>query len=185
MPYFANFRLIVEFSTPLVNMRWFLYACGYSKDCGHFFLNGIAMTMVFFLARIMTIPVYWFKVYSVLDSVLWIKLKYFRHLMVVTCFFLDVINIYWFKKMFKGAIVVWSANWQYYEKYHKTQQIEMIKSKLVNNFVYQSTLGGLNLIANPGRFISIGFMERFSLPKIAADLFGPNREADLEKPHSG
>lgn len=184
MPYFANFRLIVEFSTPLVNMRWFLYACGYSKDSVHFFLNGISMTMVFFLARIMTIPVYWFKVYSVLDSPLWTKLKYFRHLMVVTCFFLDIINVYWFKKMFKGALVVWSANWQYYEKYHKTQQIEKLKSKLVNNFVYQSTLSGLNLVANPGRYIGIGFMERLSLAKIAADTFRGNRESESNETHS-
>ena len=56
MPYFANFRLIVELSTPLVNMRWFFYAVGYDKYSLHFFINGICMTLLFFTVRIATIP---------------------------------------------------------------------------------------------------------------------------------
>lgn len=83
--------------------------------------------------------------------------------------------------MFKGALIVWSSNWQYYEKHHKNQQIEMLKTKIVNNFVYQSTLNGLNLVSNSGRFISIGFLERLSLPKIVADVFKKDNAETLEK----
>ncbi len=159
MPYFANFRLIVELSTPLVNIRWFLYAVGFKKDSLHFFINGILMTLMFFTVRIASIPVYWYKVYTVLDSPTWIKMRNFRYLMIVTCVALDIINIYWFRKMFKGALIVWTTNWQYYEKHHKTQQLELlheyrknIKQKLTNNLVYQSTLNGLNII-NPSRYL--------------------------------
>lgn len=128
MPYFANYRLIVELSTPLVNMRWFLYACGYQKDSLHFFINGIAMTLVFFTVRVASIPVYWYKVYSVIDSPLWVKMRSLRYMMVVTCILLDIINIYWFRKMFNGAKIVWNTNWRYYSKHHKAQQLEMLYS---------------------------------------------------------
>jgi hypothetical protein len=160
MPYFANFRLIVELSTPLVNIRWFLYAVGFKKDSLHFFINGILMTLMFFAVRIASIPVYWYKVYTVLDSPTWIKMRNFRYVMIVTCVALDIINIYWFRKMFKGALIVWTTNWQYYEKHHKNQQLEMlheyrksIKHKLTNNLLYQSTLNGLNII-NPSRYLA-------------------------------
>lgn len=110
MPYFANFRLICELSTPLVNMRWFLYAMGHNKKSLAFFINGIAMTVLFFAVRIAIIPVYWYKVYSVVDSELWAQMRHFRYIMIVTCLVLDVINIFWFKKMFKGAVAVIETN---------------------------------------------------------------------------
>lgn len=110
MPYFANFRLICELSTPLVNMRWFLYAAGHNKKSRAFFINGIAMTVLFFAVRIAVIPVYWYKVYSVVDSELWAQMRHFRYIMIVTCVILDVINLFWFKKMFAGALAVLEAN---------------------------------------------------------------------------
>ncbi len=116
MPYFANFRLICELSTPLVNMRWFLYAAGHNKNSPAFFVNGIAMTVMFFAVRIAIIPVYWYKVYSVVDSQLWMQMRHFRYIMIVTCLILDVINIFWFKKMFKGAVAVIKNNWRYYKE---------------------------------------------------------------------
>lgn len=169
MPYFANFRLIVELSTPLVNMRWFLYVCGYPKDSLKFFLNGISMTFIFFLVRIFSIPFYWYKVYTILDTPQWSKLKYFRHVMILTCVCLDVINIYWFKKMFKGALTIWSTKWTYYEKHHKSQQLQLLssyrrslKTKLVsaNVALYQSTLNGLSILTNPSKYIGLGFLDR-------------------------
>lgn len=168
MPYFANFRLVVEFSTPLVNMRWFFYICGYEKNSLHFFLNGILMTLAFFVVRIMSIPLFWFKVYTVLDSPVWLKMKYFRYVMIVTCLLLDIINIYWFNKLFKGAKLVWSANWQYYEKHHKTQQIEVVKSKilLVNNVICESTRQSLVAIVDSRRYISHVIPRNINFSKI-------------------
>lgn len=110
MPYFANFRLICELSTPLVNMRWFLYAAGHNKKSRAFFINGIAMTVLFFAVRIAIIPVYWYKVYSVVESDLWTQMRHFRYIMIVTCITLDIINMFWFKKMLKGALAVLEAN---------------------------------------------------------------------------
>jgi len=172
MPYFANFRLIVELSTPLVNMRWFMYACGYDKYSICFFLNGIVMTLLFFTVRIATIPLYWYKVYIVLDSALWIKMRNFRYVMIGTCILLDIINIYWFKKMFHGAVVVFQCNWQYYEKHHKTHQLEMLSAykkqvlhsiSFANSILRESTKHGLHKISSR-------FTDRNKLvPKILAD----------------
>lgn len=110
MPYFANFRLICELSTPLVNMRWFLYAAGHNKNSPYFFINGMAMTIMFFAVRIAIIPVYWYKVYSVMDSQDWLQMKFLRYIMIITCLILDIINIFWFKKMFAGAKAILLTN---------------------------------------------------------------------------
>ena len=187
MPYFANFRLVVELSTPLVNMRWFLYACGYNKNSLHFFFNGIIMTIMFFLVRIVSIPIFWYKVYSVLDSPLWIKMKNFRYIMIGTCFCLDVVNVYWFKKIFRGAQIVWSTNWQYYEKHHKAQQLQnlhayhrLLKDKILgaNNVIFQSTKNGWNII-NPSKYLNVGLIER-RVPKIVSDFLSKHPAAHAE-----
>lgn len=121
MPYFANFRLICELSTPLVNMRWFLYAAGHNKKSVYFFLNGMTMTLMFFIVRIAIIPVYWYKVFSVIDSQLWLQMKHLRYIMIVTCVILDIINLFWFKKMLRGAIIVLRE--YYNEKYIQSDLI--------------------------------------------------------------
>ncbi len=104
---------------------------------------------------------YWYKVYSVLDSPLWTKMRNFRYVMIFTCILLDIINIYWFKKMFRGAVLVVQSNWEYYEKHHKNQQLEMLASYknqfknsilLANEIVYRTTKSGLRKI-NPSKFI--------------------------------
>lgn len=90
--------------------------------------------------------------------------------------------------MFKGALIVWTTNWQYYEKHHKTQQLERlssyqksIKLKLLsaNSILYQSTINGLNIVVNPSRYIGFGFVERLSLPKIISDILS-NRNSTTE-----
>ena len=72
------------------------------------------MTIIFFVARIVIIPVYWFKVYyilirpldtSTIDDIE-IAMNKYLYIMIVTCIVLDIINIYWFIKIFKGAILV-------------------------------------------------------------------------------
>jgi len=184
MPYFANFRLMVELSTPLVNMRWFLYACGYPKDSLHFFVNGITMTLVFFVVRILSIPIYWYKCYTILDTPQWFKLRNLRQAMVITCLALDIINIYWFRKMYRGALIVWSANWSYYEKHHKPQQLEKLHS-------YQQSLKSKTLLAvnsltmiinNPGRYIGLRFVERLmeTLREVRESFNYENEESEVE-----
>ncbi|XP_072847695.2 TLC domain-containing protein 4 isoform X3 [Pogona vitticeps] len=64
LPYFANFRLISELSTPFVNLRWFLDTAGWPRSSHLVLANGLAMTVVFFLVRIAVIPSYYRQVYS-------------------------------------------------------------------------------------------------------------------------
>ncbi|XP_041356947.1 TLC domain-containing protein 4-B-like [Gigantopelta aegis] len=103
LAYFANYRLIAEFSTPFVNQRWFLDTLGYQKTNPVFVANGIAMTMAFFLSRIAIMPRYWLKVSSVYGTEPFTRLGHIQLVLVVTCFILDVINIYWFYKMTLGV----------------------------------------------------------------------------------
>ena len=143
-----------------------MYAVGYKKDSPKFFINGILMTLVFFVVRIASIPVYWYKVYTILGEPLWTVMRHFRFIMIFTCVALDIINIFWFRKMFKGALIVWSTNWQNYEKSHKNKieliecyrrllfdKLQFAQIQLTNSMLYQSTKNGLNLI-NPSRYLS-------------------------------
>ncbi|CAB1451567.1 unnamed protein product [Pleuronectes platessa] len=57
LPYFANFRLLAEFSTPCVNQRWFFEVLGYPKSSRPNMANGVAMAVVFFVVRIAVMPV--------------------------------------------------------------------------------------------------------------------------------
>lgn len=102
LSWFANYRLIAEFSTPFVNQRWFLDVMRYPRNSRLFLLNAVAMTTVFFLARIVTIPPYWFKVYSIYGSPECIRLGNLWYVLISTCVVLDSINIVWFVKLFQG-----------------------------------------------------------------------------------
>ena len=163
--------------------RWFLYASGYNKDSLHFFFNGILMTIMFFFVRILSIPIFWYKVYSVLDSPTWVKMKHFRYIMIGTCLCLDIVNVYWFKKIFRGALIVWSTNWQYYEKHHKAHQLELlhayqrlVKNKILvaNSVILEKTKSGWNTI-NPTKYINTGLIDRRAyIPKIVSDFLSKN-----------
>uniref|UniRef100_A0A8D0HJD1 TLC domain-containing protein n=1 Tax=Sphenodon punctatus TaxID=8508 RepID=A0A8D0HJD1_SPHPU len=62
LPYFANFRLLSELSTPFVNLRWFLDASGHPRSSRLVLGNGLAMMLVFFAVRIAVIPTYYARV---------------------------------------------------------------------------------------------------------------------------
>lgn len=102
LSWFANYRLMAEFSTPFVNQRWFLDVMGYPKKSRLFMLNAVTMTTTFFLARIATIPPYWLKVYGIYGSPDCDRLGYLWYVLISTCLILDSINIVWFVKLFQG-----------------------------------------------------------------------------------
>ncbi|CAF1165359.1 unnamed protein product [Rotaria sordida] len=106
MPYFANFRLLAELSTPSVNIRWFLDALKYPRTSKLFVYNGLLMTIIFFFVRIFAMPIYWWKVYIAAMTPLWPHMGYFRLILLVVCVVLDVINLYWFSKMLRGCIKI-------------------------------------------------------------------------------
>ncbi|RUS69228.1 hypothetical protein EGW08_023012, partial [Elysia chlorotica] len=106
LPYFANYRLVAEFSTPFVNQRWFLTQLGYEKSSAMFVSNGVAMAVTFFLVRIAVMPSYWHRVYSVYNTPGFSRLGYIQLCLIIPCVILDIINIYWFYKICIGAYKV-------------------------------------------------------------------------------
>ena len=64
--------------------------------------NGSAMTFVFFACRILCMPQYWFRVYSVYGTHKFAKLGNLQYVLIISCFVLDAINLYWFYKLCKG-----------------------------------------------------------------------------------
>lgn len=102
LPWFANFRLLAEFSTPFVNQRWFFDALGLRKSKGYA-INGAFLFISFFLARIVTMPVYYLMLFSVYDYPAFQDLGVLRHIGLIVCLILDSINLYWFSKIFIGA----------------------------------------------------------------------------------
>ncbi len=80
------------------------------------------MTLMFFCVRIAIIPIYWFKVYSIAESDLWVQMQHLRYVMIVTCIILDVINLFWFKKMLHGAIKISNNKYQDYKRTTMTEK---------------------------------------------------------------
>lgn len=103
LPWFANFRLIAEFSTPFVNQRWFLDVLLYPKSSPEFVMNGVAMAVIFFMVRIACMPSYWNKVYSLYGTEPCLRLGRMWYVLISSCVLLDLINVYWFSKIFQGV----------------------------------------------------------------------------------
>ncbi|XP_014783279.1 TLC domain-containing protein 4-B [Octopus bimaculoides] len=103
LPYFSNYRLLSEISTPLVNQRWFLSTLDYKKDSKPFIINGVIMTLMFFITRLACMPYYWYKVYEVYNTEPFTRLGHMQYVLIGTCFVLDVINFLWFYRMLRGV----------------------------------------------------------------------------------
>lgn len=88
--------------------RWFLDALKYPRASKVFVLNGLLMTVVFFLVRIVTIPIYWWKVSLAASTPLWSHMGHFRYVLIIVCIVLDLINLYWFSKMLRGCLRILS-----------------------------------------------------------------------------
>ncbi|KAK1785851.1 hypothetical protein P4O66_003222 [Electrophorus voltai] len=107
LPYFANFRLLSEFSTPFVNQRWFLQVLGYHKRSKPSLVNGVAMAASFFLARIAVIPVYYRHMYSVYGTEAFTRLSQDARFAWVLCSLcLDVMNVMWMRRILRGCLKV-------------------------------------------------------------------------------
>lgn len=103
--YFANVRQLAEISTPFVNQRWFLDAISYPRTSGSFIINGYLMGAAFFLCRILIMPIYYYKCYSVWGSEEQRNLGFLVNFFwIFTCIVLDAINLYWFGKIVRGAM---------------------------------------------------------------------------------
>lgn len=107
LPYFANFRLISELSTPFVNQRWFFEALKYPRSHQLVVLNGIAMAVVFFLVRIAVMPSYWVSVFATFGTPDFERLGFGAQVAWITsCIALDILNTVWMYKITRGCYKV-------------------------------------------------------------------------------
>lgn len=109
--YYANFRLITEFSTPFVNFRWMLSNTG-RKETKLYLYNGYMMTGTFFVFRVLIIPLFWTSAGLVMqttsyaegittfESVAWLFL----------CVSMDLLNLMWMYKIVRGIVAFRSPN---------------------------------------------------------------------------
>lgn len=107
LPYFANFRLISELSTPFVNQRWFFEALKYPRSDRLVVANGIAMAVVFFVVRIVVMPPYWSSVFATFGTPSFERLGLGAQVAWITsCIALDVLNTVWMYKIARGCYKV-------------------------------------------------------------------------------
>ncbi|XP_037682508.1 TLC domain-containing protein 4-like isoform X2 [Choloepus didactylus] len=107
LAYHGNFRLLAELSSPFVNQRWFFESLKYPKFSKANVINGILMTVVFFIVRIAMIPPYYSYIYSVIGTEAYVRLGFvIQCSWISTCVILDVMNVMWMIKISKGCIKV-------------------------------------------------------------------------------
>ncbi|KAG7473597.1 hypothetical protein MATL_G00097560 [Megalops atlanticus] len=107
LPYFANFRLISELSTPFVNQRWFFEALSYPRSNRLVVANGIAMAVVFFLVRIAAMPPYYARMVATFGTPAFEQLGQGAQVAWITsCICLDILNTVWMYKIARGCYKV-------------------------------------------------------------------------------
>lgn len=107
LAYIANFRLLAELSSPFVNQRWFFETLKYSRVSKANIINGILMTVVFFIVRIIAIPPLYFFIYSAYGTEPYMRLGFgIQCTWISTCIVLDVMNAMWMIKITKGCLKV-------------------------------------------------------------------------------
>nr|XP_028588570.1 transmembrane protein 56 isoform X1 [Podarcis muralis]XP_028588571.1 transmembrane protein 56 isoform X1 [Podarcis muralis]XP_028588572.1 transmembrane protein 56 isoform X1 [Podarcis muralis] len=107
LAYFANFRLLAEISTPFVNQRWFYEVLGYSKASKSNIINGLLMTITFFLGRIIVIPIYYAKVAAEVGTEAFDRLGLAaQSAWFISSIILDIMNLKWMVRITKGCYKV-------------------------------------------------------------------------------
>ncbi|XP_075414745.1 TLC domain-containing protein 4 [Tenrec ecaudatus] len=106
----GNVRLLAELSSPFVNQRWFFEVLQYPKFSRANVINGVLMTLVFFIVRIAVIPPFYFFIYSVCATEPYSRLgPLIQYSWISSCAVLDVMNVLWMIKITKGCIKVISS----------------------------------------------------------------------------
>ncbi|XP_035688105.1 TLC domain-containing protein 4-B-like [Branchiostoma floridae] len=102
LQYFANMVFLTELSTPFVNMRLILHTLGHRRSL-QYKVNGLAMLLVFFLCRVVTIPIHFRAIpHMKTGEVYKLGTGALINISVLTPT-MCVLNIFWFIKMCKGA----------------------------------------------------------------------------------
>jgi len=100
--FFGGMAHFCEITTPFVNQRWFMYESGMS-DTRIYFYNGLAMTFLWFVSRIVMYTYLGVVMIQTKDQ--WFTLQPWQYLSIyfsyTTGFFLQY---FWFYKILRGAI---------------------------------------------------------------------------------
>lgn len=100
-PYIALCRLISEASTVFINNRWILLTLN-QKNTRLYFWNGLAIIIVFFAVRIVTIVPNWKIFFELMETPAWNSVDFKHKFICVTSSApLDILNVYWFVKIIK------------------------------------------------------------------------------------
>lgn len=94
---------MAEFSTPFVNLRWLLEAVGCSKTGFPYVFNGLIMTLLFYGSRIFVMPYFWYRAWLLLIPENINRVGHLAYVLVIASAVLDVINILWAYKMYRGV----------------------------------------------------------------------------------
>ncbi len=102
--FFVIYRMVSEASTPSVNLRFYHYQLG-NKDSFWYTFASLSMMVLFFLTRIILIPFHWYTLINTLlepECTLIVPIGW-RAWIVGGFLIFDILNLYWFSKMVKGA----------------------------------------------------------------------------------
>lgn len=87
--------------------RWFFEALKYPRSHQLVVLNGIAMTVVFFMVRIAVMPSYWASVFATFGTQDFQLLGLGAQVAwIISCIVLDILNIAWMYKITRGCYKV-------------------------------------------------------------------------------
>lgn len=87
--------------------RWFFKALGYPKTSVPNLVNGALMAAIFFLVRLAVLPVYYYRVFGVCGTQAYYQLPMGGRLAwVLSSLCLDLLNIVWMWRIWKGCLRV-------------------------------------------------------------------------------
>lgn len=103
--WFANYRLLSELSTPLINVRAIMNAFNLKETyAGIYSANRVCTMLAFFVSRIATIPYFWMLTYRRYDDLMNCDWKIIG-MLILSGIVLDFLNIQWFVLILKIASV--------------------------------------------------------------------------------
>ena len=119
MTYYGASLLMFEASTPFLNLRWFLGQFGWTKSA-LYMVNTILFATVFFLARIIYgISTCYEGLETLYEFKAEVEIPVFVFI-VIAAFSMNFLNLYWFFKIIKAALVGESKSKDIAE-HHKTE----------------------------------------------------------------
>lgn len=90
-----------------LSCRWFFEVLGYPKSSKANIINGVLMTVVFFMVRIAVIPFYYGRVISAFGTEAFQRLGLAaQSAWIISSVVLDVMNLMWMFKITKGCYKV-------------------------------------------------------------------------------